>query len=300
MERVPMLRGRIMRVNGLLPEEMNVPADLAWVFRGDRGVTWSAEPPPGSRIVAGEWWPPDYSGPPLVSLEAGIGQRLGIGPGDRITVNLLGRDIEAEIVNLRPVDWSELSINFVMVFSPGLVQQAPQSHIATVTLDPAAEEALEAAVAEAFPNVSAVRVKEALESLAQMLRAIATAVTLTASVTVAAGLLVLAGAVAAGQQRRVYDAVVLKVLGARRRDVLRSFLLEFGLMGLIAALLAVAFGTLAAWAVLTTVMRVESFTFLVLPVLLTAAAAVAVTLAFGFAGTWRALAQKAAPLLRND
>lgn len=300
MERVPMLRGRIMRVNGLRPDEMNVDPDVAWVFRGDRGVTWSAEPPAGSRITAGEWWPPDYSGPPLVSLEAGIAERIGIGPGDRVTVNLLGRDLEAEIANLRPVDWSELSINFVMVFSPGLVQQAPQSHIATVTLDAAQEEALEAAVADAFPNVSAVRVKEALESLAQMLRAIATAVTLTASVTVAAGLLVLAGAVAAGQRRRVYDAVVLKVLGARRRDVLRSFLLEFGLMGLIAALLAVGFGTAAAWAVLTTVMRVESFTFLVAPVFLTAAAAVAVTLAFGFAGTWRALAQKAAPLLRND
>lgn len=300
MERVPMLRGRITRVNGLRPNEMNLDPEVSWVFRGDRGVTWSAEPPRGSRITAGEWWPPDYEGPPLISLEARIAERIGIGPGDRLTVNLLGRDIEAEIANLRPVDWSELEINFVMVFSPGLVQQAPQTHIATVSLDEDQEEALEAAVAEAFPNVSAVRVKDALESLAQMLRAIATAVTLTASVTVVAGLLVLAGAVAAGQRRRVYDAVVLKVLGARRRDVLRSFLLEFGLMGLIASVLAVAFGTLSAWAVLTTVMRVESFTFLVLPVAVTTLVAVAVTLAFGFAGTWRALAQKAAPLLRND
>ncbi|MDF2095243.1 ABC transporter permease [Aquibaculum arenosum] len=300
MERVPMLRGRITRVNGLRLDEMEVDSDVSWVFRGDRGVTWSAEPPAGSRITAGEWWPEDYSGPPLISLEARIAEQIGIGPGDSLTVNLLGRDIEAEIANLRPVDWSELSINFVMVFSPGLVQQAPQTHIATVSLDPEEEEALEAAVADAFPNVSAVRVKEALESLAQMLRAIATAVTLTASVTVAAGLLVLAGAVAAGQRRRVYDAVVLKVLGARRRDVLRAFLLEFGLMGVIASLLAVIMGTLAAWAVLTTVMRVENFTFLVTPVALTALVAVAVTLIFGFGGTWRALAQKAAPILRND
>src|SRR5690606_134144 len=120
------------------------------------------------------------------------------------------------------------------------------------------------------------------------------------SVTLVAGLLVLAGAVAAGQRRRIYDAVILKVLGGRRRDIVKAFLLEFGLIGLLAAILAVLFGSLAAWAVLTNVMRVESFTFLFLPVALTVLLAIAVTLLFGFGGTWRALQQKAAPLLRND
>lgn len=300
MERVPMLRGRITRVNGVRPQDMDLDPDVTWVFRGDRGVTWSAEPPPGARITAGEWWPADYSGPPLISLEARIAEQVGIGPGDKLTVNILGRDIEAEIANLRPVDWAELAINFVMVFSPGLVEGAPQTHLATVTLAPEQEDSLERVISDTFPNVSAVRVKEALASVAAMLRAIATAVTATASVTVVAGLLVLAGAVAAGQRRRVYDAVVLKVLGARRRDVLRAFLLEFGLIGLIASLLAIVFGSIAAWAVLTTIMRVERVTFLIWPVAITTLLAVAVTILFGFGGTWRALQQKAAPLLRND
>jgi len=300
MERVPMLRGRITQINGMRPQDLDLDPDVTWVFRGDRGVTWSAEPPEGSRITAGEWWPADYDGPPLISLEARIAEQVGIGPGDRLTVNILGRDIEAEIANLRPVDWAELSINFIMVFSPGLVESAPQTHLATVTLDEEQEDSLERVISDAFPNVSAVRVKEALASAAAMLRAIATAVTVTASVTVAAGLLVLAGAVAAGQRRRIYDAVILKVLGARRRDVLRAFLFGFGLMGLIASLLAVLFGTLAAWAVLTTIMRVESFVFLTVPVVVTVLLAVSVTLLFGFGGTWRALQQKSAPLLRND
>lgn len=300
MERVPMLRGRITRVNGVRPQDMNLDPDAAWLFRGDRGVTWAAEPPPGTQILAGEWWPTDYAGPPLISLEARAAEMIGIGPGDRLTVNILGRDIEAEIANLRPVDWAELSINFVMIFSPGLVESAPQTHLATVTLDPEQEDSLERVISDAFPNVSAIRVKEALASAASMLRAIATAVTATASVTLVAGLLVLAGAVAAGQRRRIYDAVILKVLGGRRRDIVKAFLLEFGLIGLLAAILAVLFGSLAAWAVLTNVMRVESFTFLFLPVALTVLLAIAVTLLFGFGGTWRALQQKAAPLLRND
>src|SRR5690625_3260493 len=202
MERVPMLRGRITHVNGVRPQDMNLDPDVTWVFRGDRGVTWAAEPPPGARITAGEWWPADYDGPPLISMEARIAEQVGIGPGDRLTVNILGRDIEAEIANLRPVDWAELSINFVMIFSPGLVESAPQTHLATVSLDPDQEDSLERVISDAFPNGSAARVTEALASVAAMLRAIAAALTVTASVTVVAGLLVLAGAVAAGQRRR--------------------------------------------------------------------------------------------------
>jgi len=201
--------------------------------------------------------------------------------------------------NLREVDWASLSMNFVMIFSPGLLERAPQSHIATVKADAAAEDALEIAVTDRFINVSSIRVKEALEQVGELIGQIAIAVRAIAAVALVAGVLVLAGAVAAGHHRRVYDAVVLKVLGATRRSVAQTFLLEYGLLGLVTAAIAAAIGTLAAYLVLTEIMRAD-FVFLPGAVVTTALLATAITVGFGFAGTWRALGQKAAPLLRNE
>ncbi len=299
VQRMPMLRGRIAAVNRVPPSELEIPGDVKWVFRGDRGLTWMREPREIDKITAGEWWPPDYNGKPLVSLHDEVGRALGIGPGDSLTINILGRDVEVTIANLREVDWASLTMNFVMIFSPGLLERAPQSHIATVKADAGAEDALEIAVTDRFINVSSIRVKEALEQVGELIGQIAIAVRAIAAVALVAGVLVLAGAVAAGHHRRVYDAVVLKVLGATRRSVAQTFLLEYGLLGLVTAAIAAAVGTLAAFLVLTEVMRAD-FVFLPGAVITTALLATAITVGFGFAGTWRALGQKAAPLLRNE
>ncbi len=299
LQQMPMLRGRITAVNGVAPSELQIPGDVKWVFRGDRGLTWMREPREIDRITEGEWWPPDYDGPPLVSLHNEVGEALGLEPGDRLTINILGRNVEVTIANLREVDWSSLSMNFVMIFSPGLLERAPQSHIATVKADRDTEDALEIAVTDRFINVSSIRVKEALEQVAALIGQIAIAVRAIAAVALVAGVLVLAGAVAAGHHRRVYDAVVLKVLGATRRSVAQAFLLEYGLLGLVTAAIASVIGTLAAFLVLTEVMRAD-FVFLPQAVITTALLATVITVGFGFAGTWRALGQKAAPLLRNE
>lgn len=296
---VPMLRGRITGVQGTSVDELSVPDDVQWVFQGDRGITWSRTPPPNSRVVRGEWWPSDYDGPPLISVDENLGRAMNLDVGDRMTVNVLGRSIEAEIANFRDIEWSELRINFVLIFSPGMVSDAPQSYIATVHVDPEQEDALERAVGDEFANVSAIRVKEVLGQVTDLLANIATAVRATASVTVLAGIFVLAGAVAAGHHRRIYDSVVLKVLGATRRDVTRAFLLEYGLLGLVTAAIASAIGTVAAWLIIS---RMMEGGFVVMPwaIAVTAVVATAVTIAFGYLGTWSALRQKAAPLLRNE
>ncbi len=299
LQQVPMLRGRIAAVNGVPPDRLEIPGDVQWVFRGDRGLTWMREARASDTITAGEWWPADYDGPPLVSLHDEVGHALGIGPGDRLTVNILGRDVEVTIANLREVDWSTLSINFVMIFSPGLLEQAPQSHIATVKADPETEDALEIAVTDRFANVSSIRVKEALEQVGALIAQIAVAVRAIAAVALVAGVLVLAGAVAAGHHRRVYDAVVLKVLGATRSSLAQAFLLEYGILGLVTAAIAAAVGTLAAFLVLTEIMQAD-FVFLPEAVIVTALLATVLTVGCGFLGTWRALGQKAAPLLRNE
>jgi len=299
VQAVPMLRGRITRVNGTRVGELAIPEDVEWMFDGDRGVTWAREVPANSRVVRGQWWARDHEGEQLVSIDAELGRAMQLAPGDSLTINLLGRNIRAEIANWREIDWEGLGINFVMVFSPGVVSQAPQSYLATAQAPPGQEAALEAAVAERFPNVSAIRTRDVLDRVAELLGKVALAVRSTAGITLLAGTLVLAGAVAAGHRRRIYDAVVLKVLGASRRHVTAAFLLEYGLLGLVTAAIASVIGSMAAWIVMTRVMDGD---FVLMPgvVAVTAALATAVTLAFGYAGTHRALRRKAAPLLRNE
>jgi len=298
-ERVASLRGRITKINGVPVEKAVVAPEAQWTIQSERGLTYATTVPRGSRVVAGEWWPKDYHGPPLVSMDAEIARGMALKVGETITVNVLGREVTATIANLREIDWTSLGINFVLVFSPGMLEAAPQTHIATARTPPGEEAALERAVTDRFPNVSAIAVKDALAALSQIVTAIATALRATAAITLAAGTLVLAGAVAAGQRRRVYEAVVLKVLGATRGDVTRAFLIEYGILGATTAALAAALGTLAAYLVLTRIMH-QDWTFLPGALLSTALIATALTLGIGYAGTWKALGAKAAPFLRNE
>ncbi|MXW92161.1 MAG: FtsX-like permease family protein [Rhodospirillaceae bacterium] len=297
--RMPMVRARIVRLNGVPAAEAAVHPDARWATRSERGLTYAAAMPEGSRLVAGDWWPADYRGPPRVSFDAELAQGMGLAVGDTITFNVLGREITATIANLRRVQWRTVGMNFTVIFAPGTLESAPHSHIAAVYTEPEAEMRLLAAVNNALPNVSGVRVRDALESAAGILETIGVALRSTATVTLLAGLLVLAGAIAAGHRRRVYDAVVLKVLGATRGRVLRAFLLEYGLLGLVTAAIAAVLGAIVAWAVLTLAMRAP-WTLLPGTAIGTALLCLAVMLLFGFVGTWRAMRQKPAALLRNE
>ena len=297
--RMPMVRARIVKLNGVPAAEAAVHPDARWATRSERGLTYAAAMPEGSRLVAGDWWPADYRGPPQVSFDAELARGMGLGVGDTITFNVLGREITAKIANLRRVQWRTVGMNFTVIFAPGTLESAPHSHIAAVYAEPEAEMRLLAAVNNALPNVSGVRVRDALESAAGILETIGVALRSTAAVTLLAGLLVLAGAIAAGHRRRVYDAVVLKVLGATRGRVLRAFLLEYGLLGLVTAAIAAVLGAIVAWAVLTLAMG-SPWTFLPGTAIGTALLCLAVMLLFGFVGTWRAMRQKPAALLRNE
>ncbi|MBL8654878.1 MAG: FtsX-like permease family protein, partial [Alphaproteobacteria bacterium] len=218
--------------------------------------------------------------------------------GDTLTLNVLGVEIDATIANLRAVDWTSLGINFTLTFAPGTLEGAPQTWIATAQVAESQEDDLERAVTQRFSNVSSIRVKRALATAQETMEGIAAAARVTAAITLVAGVLVLAGAIVATHRRRVYDAVVLKALGATRADVMRAFLAEFALLGAAAAIVAALVGTLAAWGLITEYMRVE---FVPLPgtIFGTVLGAALVVMLLGLGGTWRALGQKAAPLLRN-
>ena len=298
-DQVPMMRGRITRLNGVPVEDAEVAPGAQWALRSDRGLTYAANLPQGSRLAAGAWWPSDYQGPPLVSFDEDLARGMGLKVGDTLTVNLLGHEITATIANLRSIDWERLGINFTLVFAPGTLESAPQTRLAAVYLRPAEEDSLAQAVTERFPNISAIHVREALAAVDRIIGMIGTAVRLTALVTIAAGALVLGGAVAAGHRRRVYDAVVLKVLGATRSAITRAFLIENGITGVLAAVIAGALGTIAAYFLVTRLMKME-WVFLPAPLLSTVAIAALLTAALGFAGTWRALGAKPAQFLRTE
>ena len=299
LRRVPMLRGRIVRIAGTPASEAAIDPGARWLLRGDRGITWSAAPAPDTVLAAGRWWPADYAGPPLISLSHDAAIGLGLGIGDTLTVDVLGRAITGTVANIREVRWRSLRINFVMVFSPGVLEGAPQTQLATLNAPPGALAGIEAAVTDRLPNVTAIRVGEVLDLVRGVLDRIAAAVRIAAGVTLVAGVLVLAGAAAAGHRRRVYDAVVLKVLGATRRRVLAAYAIEYGLLGTATAAIAGLVGTAAAWAVVTRIMEFE-WVFEPWIAAATVLGSAALTLAFGFLGTWRALGDKAAPLLRNE
>ncbi|MBB5045540.1 putative ABC transport system permease protein [Rhodopseudomonas rhenobacensis] len=301
IEDVPMLRGRIVSARGVKAEDLKPATDAEWVLQSDRGLTYAAEVPRGSKVVEGQWWEPGYSGPPLVSFEKKLADGLGLKIGDEVVVNVLGRDISAKIANLRSVDWQSLGINFVVVYSPNAFAGAPHTHIATLT-EPngtaAGDGAIIKAVADAFPMVTSVRVREALETIGTVVTNLALAVRGASSVTLISAILVLGGALAAGHRHRVYDAVILKTLGATRARLLGAYALEYLMIGFATAVFAVLAGSVAAGLIVSKLMTL-SYVWQAGSALAVVVAALLVTVGIGLAGTWLALNQKPATVLRN-
>jgi len=301
VEDVPMLRGRIVAARGVKAEELNPSQDSEWVLQSDRGLTYTGEIPKGSKIVEGEWWGADYAGPPLVSIEKKIADGLKLKIGDEIVVNVLGRNIAAKIGNMRNIDWQGMGINFVLVFSPNAFKGAPHTHVATLTVprpDPADDARIIKQVADAFPMVTSVRVREVMETVGGVVTNLALAIRGASAVTLISAILVLGGALAAGHRHRVYDAVILKTLGATRIRLLGAYALEYLLIGLATAVFGVFAGSVAAWLIVTRLMTL-SFVWQAGSAAGVVAAALVVTVGLGLAGTLLALNQKPASVLRN-
>ena len=294
VDSAPMLRGVITRINGRPAREV---AGGHWVLEGDRGVTYSETVPGNTRVVAGTWWGPDYAGPPQISFAAEEALEMGIGIGDRLTVNILGRDIEAEITSLREVDFSTAGIGFIMSMNPAALAGAPHSFIATVYADEAAEAAILRDLAGQFPNITAVRVRDAIDRVSEVLAGLAAATSYGAAATLLTGFLVLIGAAAAGEGARTYEAAVLKTLGAGRGRILRSFALRAAILGAAAGAVALAAGIAGGWAVSHYVMDTD-FAVIWPSALGIVGGGIAATLLAGLAFAWRPLAARPARVLR--
>ena len=297
-KRTPMIRGRITSLNGVPSAEVKVAPDAKWALNGDRGITYAATPPPGTIITDGKWWPADYSGPTLISLDQAIAHGTGLKIGDSMTLNVLGRSFEGRIASLRKVDFTTGGQNFVLVLSPGLIDKAPHAFLATVRVTPEQENAMYMAVTNHFPNISTVRVKDAIQQVQTLLASLATGVSAASLVTILAGLLVLAGAIAAGSRARLYDATILKVLGATRARIAMVYVIEYGVLGAATGVIALAAGTLAAWVIAFSILDVP-FTSDGRAVIMTVAGGGAATLLFGLLGALGALSARPARRLRS-
>ena len=297
IDTAPMLRGRLIEINGETITPESVPPEARWVVRGERGLTYSATPPEGSVIAAGEWWPEDYTGPPQVSFAEEEALEMGLEIGDAITVKVLGRDLTATITNFRKVEWEGMRINFTMVFNPSSLQGAPHSHIATVYAPEGSEGRITRALAGDFPSAVPIPVRDIVNRTEKLLGDLANGVRGASLATLLSGLVVLIGATAAGQRRLLYEAAILKTLGATRGALMRAFSLRYLLLGGIAALVALALGTLAAWAVSHFVFKTD-FVFDATTGLLVSALGIAATLGTGIAFAWSALSARPAAMLR--
>ena len=296
---MPSLRGHIVSVNGKKAEEALIDPGESWVINSDRGITYTGEVPAYSRVVAGEWWDKNYSGFPIVSIADNVAKAFDIGVGDEMTVNIFGTDIVAKIANVREIDWASFTMNFAITFAPGLLEELPSNSLATVIIDEGREEEMQTIIAGRFPNVTCVRVRDALEAAQTIIRAIGQAVGISAGVTLLAGILVLAGGIASARRRHLYDAVILKVLGATRLRILTVFLLEYAILGVLTVVIAAALGTLVAYGTLKFVMDME-WAFDWASLLGVTLLCLTITLIAGFFGTWRMLRQKSASYLRNQ
>lgn len=294
IDSAPMLRGVVSRINGEPAQDVVGPH---WVVRGDRGVTYAAKPDDRTIVTEGEWWPEDYTGPPQISFAAEEAEEMGLKLGDTLTINVLGRDITGTITSFREVDFSTAGIGFVLTMNPAALEAAPHTFISTVYAEPEAEAQILRDLASQYPNITAIRVRDAIDRVSELLEGIGAAIRWGAAATLLTGFLVLIGAAAAGEGARTYEAALLKTLGASRARILRSFALRSALLGAGAGIVAIAAGIAGAWAIATFVMETE-FAVIWPNALSIVTGGVIATLLAGLGFAWRPLAARPAGVLR--
>ncbi len=294
METAPMLRGTITQING---QDARKVGGNHWVLSGDRGVTYADAKPANATVTAGTWWPEGYDGAPQISFAEAEAKEIGLKLGDTLTVSILGRPITATITSFRVVDFSNAGMGFVMTMNAGALKAAPHTNIATIYADPSAEAEILRSVAKAYKNVTAISIRAAVARVTEALTAIAQATTLAALATLVTGFVVLMGAAASGERARVFEASVLKVLGASRGRILASFALRAALMGAAAGIVAIAAGAAGGWAVMRFVME-SPYTFEPVSAFAIVVGGVVATLLASLVFVLRPLASRPAQVLR--
>jgi putative ABC transport system permease protein len=298
----PVVRARLAAVGGraVTPAARRGRAEDTWHLTREYALTFTETPPPASAIVRGRWWTPaEAAERPRISVEEEIARRLAVDVGGTLTFDIQGVKIDAEVMSLRRVDWQSLSANFFVVFSAGALDGAPVTYIATARVPRPAEARLQDAVAAAFPNVTAIPVRDVLDRVLRVLDHIGLAIRVVALFVIGAGLVVMAGALQTSRAQRLHESVLLKTLGASRGAVARVFAVEYACLGVTAGIGGSALAALLAWIVLEFVLDVPP-TFEPAPLVAGVLAAVALSAAVGGLATFRLLGHRPLPVLRGE
>ncbi|MGV3652126.1 MAG: ABC transporter permease, partial [Devosia sp.] len=295
----PMLRGAVTAVDGRPVAELRpLPDEVSWIFEGETPMTWARAQPQGTELVAGDWWPEDWSGEPLVSVGRMLATPLNLEVGDTLSVSLFGEEITARIANIRDMTAAAGPMNINIMLSPGQVKNYPQSYLGLVKAAPGQEDIVQGLLVDRFPEIIFLAIGDALETVTNIVSSLSDAVAVVGGLAVISGILVLAGAMAAGRRQREADAVIMKVLGARRGDIILAFLAEYGLLGFLAATLGTGIGIGAAWAFLTYVLE-SPFNLDIGLIALVLAVAMIISIGVGMATTWSALSARPVRHLRT-
>ena len=297
----PMVRGRISDINGTPVRASDVDADIRWAVRGDRGISASATIPENAKLIMGQWWPEDYKGPPLLSVDERFIEGMNLDIGSTLTLNILGEEITAEVASARDIDYTTFQMNFALMLSPGSIDRFPRTYLATVHLDGTLDEEAELvrSISNNLPGITIIRTTEVVEIVRDIIQHIATALRITVSISLFAGLLVLTSALSATIEQRLYDTAVLKVLGARQRDILKSCTAEWMLLALITSAIAAVIGTFSSW-LINSHFRNEDFAIMPEVTLATIAACIMVIWITGYIGNRSLFRMRPAGLLRNE
>jgi putative ABC transport system permease protein len=302
----PVIRSRLAAIDGRPVTREDVDArraradDSVWFLTREYVLTYASAPPGGNVVTRGRWWTSsEADGRPRISVEETAARALGVDVGSTLTFDIQGVTVEAEVMSLRKVDWQTLSTNFFVIFSPGALDGAPATYVATARVPLGAERRLQDAVVAAFPNVTALPVRDILERVSTVLGEIAVAIRLVALFTVGTGLVVMAGALTASRYQRLYESVVLRTLGATRGVVARTFAVEYALLGAAAGVGGTLLAVALAWGVTRFVLDTP-WTLEPGAVLLGVTLTVMLAVAIGFLATFRLLGSKPLPVLRGE
>lgn len=302
----PVVRARLASVDGervgraMLERRRAAGQDALWYFTREYVLTSMAEPPASNAIVRGRWWTPaDASAGPRVSVEEAAARALGVDVGSSLAFDVQGVTVDATVTSVRKVDWQSFSTNFFVVFSPGALEGAPTTFVATARVPPGVEARVQDTVVSAFPNVTVVPVRDILERAAGILAQISFAIRAIALFSIAAGLTVMAGTLVASRWQRLAESAVLRTLGASRTTVARVFAVEYGCLGAAAGVGGSVLAAVLAWIVQRFVLEVPTA---LAPhvMLLGVALATAIALAVGFLATYRLLGHPPMAVLRQD
>jgi putative ABC transport system permease protein len=256
----PMLRGRVTAINNLKVENLKINKDVNWVLKRDRAFSWSNKIPKNVKIISGEWWPNDYTGPLLLSIGDKVAKGLNVKIGDKIQFNILGRNFEAEIFNTREIIWQNMDINFIFILSKNKIQNAPHSWIATTTnTNKEMNNALIEKIVSNFSNISSVSVEETYVAIKSILNLLITIVNSIAFITLLSGVIVLAGILNVSKKDKLYEVAIFKILGARPKKIIFLWLQEFLIIGLMASLISILIGMSVSFILVTYIFQIDYY-----------------------------------------